>query len=148
MHAIHTTTLVFQACTIKVLLAILNILGQLWPSLKMHLTQRPELHSFTFYVNCNFFMSISGLKGHTWLMLVPHSYRDDDISWPALSVLEDSDLAPKGASSRFRLYGVPQPSECGRQHTLISVHAQTAALQQSNVNSEARMSEKCREWRD
>ena len=41
-----------------------------------------------------------------------------------------------------------QPSECGRQHTLISVHAQTAAWQQSNGNSEARMSEKCGEWRD
>ena len=40
-----------------------------------------------------------------------------------------------------------QPSECGRQHTLISVHAQTAAQQQSNGNSEARMSEKCGEWR-
>ena len=41
-----------------------------------------------------------------------------------------------------------QPSECGRQDTLISVHAQTAAWQQSNGNSEARMSEKCGEWRD
>ena len=41
-----------------------------------------------------------------------------------------------------------QPSEYGRQHTLISVHAQTAAWHQSNGNSEARMSEKCGEWRD
>ena len=41
-----------------------------------------------------------------------------------------------------------QPSECGRRHILISVHAQTAAWQQSNGNSEARMSEKCGEWRD
>ena len=41
-----------------------------------------------------------------------------------------------------------QPPECERQHTLISVHAQTAAWQQSNINSEARMSEKCGEWRD
>ena len=41
-----------------------------------------------------------------------------------------------------------QPSECGRQHALISVHAQTAACQQSNGNSEAMMSEKCGEWRD
>ena len=43
---------------------------------------------------------------------------------------------------------VSQPSECGRQHTLISVHAQTAAWQQSNGNFEARMSEKYGEWRD
>ena len=42
----------------------------------------------------------------------------------------------------------PQLSECGRQQTLISVHAQTAAWQQSNENSEARMSKKCGEWRD
>ena len=41
-----------------------------------------------------------------------------------------------------------QPSECGRQHTLISVHAQTAAWQQSNGNSEAKTSDKCGEWRD
>ena len=41
-----------------------------------------------------------------------------------------------------------QPSECGRQHTLISVHAQTAAWQQSYGNSEARMSKKYGEWRD
>ena len=41
----------------------------------------------------------------------------------------------------------PQPSECGGQHTLISVHAQTAAWQQSNGNSEGRMSKKCGEWR-
>ena len=41
-----------------------------------------------------------------------------------------------------------QPSECGRQHTLISVHAQTASWQQSNGNSEAMRSEKCGEWRD
>ena len=41
-----------------------------------------------------------------------------------------------------------QPSECEQQHNLISVHAQTAAWQQSNGNSEARMSEKCGEWRD
>ena len=42
----------------------------------------------------------------------------------------------------------PQPSECGLQHTLISVHAQSAAWQQSNGNSETRMSEKYGEWRD
>ena len=41
-----------------------------------------------------------------------------------------------------------QPSECGRQNTRISVDAQTAARQQSNGNSEVRMSEKCGEWRD
>ena len=41
-----------------------------------------------------------------------------------------------------------QPSECGRQHILISIHAQTAAWQQSNENSEAMMSQKCGEWRD
>ena len=41
-----------------------------------------------------------------------------------------------------------QPSGCGRKHTLISIHAQTAAWQQSNGNSEARMSEKFGEWRD
>ena len=32
--------------------------------------------------------------------------------------------------------------------TRITVHAQTAALQQSNENFEARMSGKCGEWRD
>ena len=42
----------------------------------------------------------------------------------------------------------PQPSECGRQHTLNIVHAQTAAQQQSNGSYEARMSGKCGEWRD
>ena len=36
-----------------------------------------------------------------------------------------------------------QPSECGRLHILISVHAQTAAWQQSNKISEARVSGKC-----
>ena len=36
-----------------------------------------------------------------------------------------------------------EPFECGRQHTLNSVYAQTAAWQQSNGNFEARMSEKC-----
>ena len=41
-----------------------------------------------------------------------------------------------------------QPSECGRQRTLNIVHAQTAAQQQSNGSSEARMSGKCGEWRD
>ena len=41
-----------------------------------------------------------------------------------------------------------QPSECGRQQTLISLHSQTAAWQQCNGNSEARMSEKCGEWRE
>ena len=41
-----------------------------------------------------------------------------------------------------------QPSECGRQHTLNIVHAQTAAQQQSNGSYEARMSGKCGEWRD
>ena len=41
-----------------------------------------------------------------------------------------------------------QPSECGRQHTLNSVHAQIANRQQSNGNSEARMSEKCEKWID
>ena len=46
------------------------------------------------------------------------------------------------------LWAIAQPSECGRQHTLISIHAQTSAGQQSNGNSEARMSEKCGEWRD
>ena len=35
-----------------------------------------------------------------------------------------------------------------RLHTMITVHAQTAAQQQSNGNFEARMSEKCGEWRD
>ena len=43
---------------------------------------------------------------------------------------------------------MPQPSECGRQHTLNIVHAQTAAQQQSNESNEARMSGKCGEWRD
>ena len=33
-------------------------------------------------------------------------------------------------------------------HTRITVHAQTADRQQSNGNFEARMSQKCREWRD
>ena len=33
-------------------------------------------------------------------------------------------------------------------HTRITGHAQTAAQQQSNGNFEARMSEKCGEWRD
>ena len=41
-----------------------------------------------------------------------------------------------------------QPSECGRQHTLNIVHAQTAAQQQSIESNEARMSGKCGEWRD
>ena len=41
-----------------------------------------------------------------------------------------------------------QPSECGLQHTLNIVHAQTAAQQQSNGSYEARMSGKCGEWRD
>ena len=41
-----------------------------------------------------------------------------------------------------------QPSECEWQHTLISVHAQTAAWQQANGNFEARMFEKCGELRD
>ena len=40
------------------------------------------------------------------------------------------------------------PSECGQQHTLISVNAQTVAWQQSIGNSEATMSKKCGEWRD
>ena len=35
-----------------------------------------------------------------------------------------------------------------RLRTRITVHAQTAAQQQSNGNFEARMSEKCGEWRD
>ena len=35
-----------------------------------------------------------------------------------------------------------------RLHTRITLHAQTAAQQQSNENIEARMSEKCGEWRD
>ena len=35
-----------------------------------------------------------------------------------------------------------------RLHTRITVHAQTAAQQQSDGNFEARMSKKCREWRD
>ena len=52
------------------------------------------------------------------------------------------------SSSTCPATSIAQPSECGRQHTLISVHAQTAAWQQSNGNSEARMSEKCGEWRD
>ena len=34
-----------------------------------------------------------------------------------------------------------RPSECGRQHTLISLHAQTAGWQPSNGNFKARMSE-------
>ena len=33
-------------------------------------------------------------------------------------------------------------------HTRITVHAQTAAQQQSNGSYEARMSGKCGEWRD
>ena len=41
-----------------------------------------------------------------------------------------------------------KPSECGQQHTLNIVHAQTAAQQQSNGSYEARMSGKCGEWRD
>ena len=41
-----------------------------------------------------------------------------------------------------------QPSECGREHTLNIVPAQTAAQQQSNESYEARMSGKCGEWRD
>ena len=36
-----------------------------------------------------------------------------------------------------------QPSECGRQRTLNTVHAQTAAQQQSNGSYEARMPGKC-----
>ena len=55
-------------------------------------------------------------------------------------------LKPEGGF--FRYLPSSQPSECGQQHTLISVHAQTAAWKQSNGNSEARMSEKCGEWRD
>ena len=48
-----------------------------------------------------------------------------------------------------RIYvNISQPSECGRQRTLISVHAQTAPRLQSNGNSEARMSQKCGEWKD
>ena len=58
-----------------------------------------------------------------------------------------------GGSGDRRIRGsgnqsIAQPSECGRRHTLISVHAQAAAGQQSNGNSEARMSEKCGVWRD
>ena len=45
-------------------------------------------------------------------------------------------------------FEVAQPSECGREHTLNIVHAQTAAQQQSNGSYEARMSGKCGEWRD
>ena len=41
-----------------------------------------------------------------------------------------------------------QPSECGRQRTLNTVHAQTAAQQYSNGSYEARMSGKCGEGRD
>ena len=43
---------------------------------------------------------------------------------------------------------IEEASEYGQQRTLNIVHAQTAAQQQSDGSSEARMSGKCGEWRD
>ena len=62
-----------------------------------------------------------------------------------------SETFPILASARqldFVIAVISQPSECGRQHTLNIVNAQTAAQQQSNGSYEARMSGKCGEWRD
>ena len=43
---------------------------------------------------------------------------------------------------------VSQPSECGRQSTLNSVHGHTAALLQYNGNLRVRMSQRSTEWRE
>ena len=44
--------------------------------------------------------------------------------------------------------GIHSPPPLLQLRTRIMVHAQTAARQQSNGSYEARMSGKCREWRD
>ena len=48
----------------------------------------------------------------------------------------------------YTLYTTHSPLILLRLRTRIIIHAQTAAQQQSNGNFDARMSEKCGEWRD
>ena len=48
----------------------------------------------------------------------------------------------------YQLHLIHSPLILLRLRTRITIHAQTAARQQSNGNSEARMSGKCGEWRD
>ena len=62
-------------------------------------------------------------------------------------VLDRSNKIGKTINLNESRLAPPPPSECGRQRTLNIVHAQTAALQQSNGSYEARMSGKCGEWR-
>ena len=46
------------------------------------------------------------------------------------------------------MYSRHSPPSLLQMHTRIIVHAQTAAQQQPNGSYEARMSQKCGEWRD